>query len=37
MPALKGDNLLTDLLVENKDQPSFRSAIEKLKEILNVT
>jgi hypothetical protein len=37
MPALKGDNLLVDLLVENKDQPSFISAIEKLRKILNVT
>jgi hypothetical protein len=37
MPALRGDKILTDLLVENKGQPSFRSAIEKLKEILNVT
>ncbi len=37
MSALKGDNLLTDLLVENKDRPSFGAAIEKLKKILNVT
>lgn len=37
MPALRGDNLLTDLCIANRTLPSFRSAIEKLKKILNVT
>lgn len=37
MPLLRESNLLEQLKLENKNLPSFKPAIEKLKQILNIT